>query len=147
MEVLLIFAIKLLFIVSIWCDAKGDAIQDDMKKRNHWLDAVQIAALVLAFFPVAVIAYNTDLTLFGVLWQITRIGVISYILLRIGLFNWIYTKTRDLPLWYLGDRESPDSDKIFDRWIYKLSLMEKNSKIPVLTIIYFFSAGIGFFLI
>ncbi len=81
--------IKLFFILSIWADARSDAIIDDTHKRHHWLEFIQIGALIAA---MVVVWY----------FYVPLSSILAYILLRMGMFNLIYNKKRKLPYYHLG---------------------------------------------
>ena len=101
------YLIRLVFFVliagSIVFHAYSDAILDKTKKRNHYT-----AALMIAFFlGMTTFMYYTMLS--------PVIVVLTYIFLRIGIFNMIYNKVRGLDSGYIGT-----TDDIFDKWMGKL---------------------------
>jgi hypothetical protein len=86
------------------------------------------------------------LTQWGTIWQMIRVFFISYILLRMGMFNVLYNKFRDRKYWYIGSGKG--RDKIFDKWIKWMADADRNKKYqPLLTIFYIACAAIGFFLL
>lgn len=132
-DLIIVFIIKLLFIASIFFDAKGDAVIDETKKRDHTLEVLDKATWMLILFTVWYY-FNA----------ITLISIFTYIPLRMGLFNVLYNKNRDLPYHYVGE-----TDKWYDKWILWMSKIEKQPKkykFPILTIWYFVIFFIGFFL-
>ena len=87
--------------MSVVLDAYSDAILDKTGKRNHFTESLTIAMFLL----MVVSSVNIDV------WRI----VSSYILARIGVFNFVYNTARQLPFNYAGS-----TDQIFDKWIRKI---------------------------
>lgn len=121
-----VLILKLLFILSIVFDALGDAYLDKHKRRNHEFENISTLALISVAIYVNYF--------YGAYWY----EFASYILLRIGIFNWIYNSFRGLPQYYVGK-----SDKWFDVPIIWFSKIEENH-FPILTAIYFICFFIGF---
>lgn len=131
-DLIIMLIIKLLFIASIYFDAKGDAIIDKTRKRDHTLEALDKAIWIVILLIV-----------WGYFDSITLISIFTYIPLRMGLFNPLYNKFRDLPYHYVGK-----TDKWYDKWILWMSKIEKQPKkykFPILTIWYFIVFFTGFF--
>ncbi len=96
--------VLLLIVLHVALDAYSDAKLDDTGKRNHYTESLAIAALL----GIALVNGNIDV------WRV----VSSYVLIRIGVFNFVYNTTRKLPFNYIGK-----TDQIFDKWVSKLPSM------------------------
>lgn len=131
-EVIMMFSIKILYVLSIYFDAVSDAIIDDTKHRNHLYELLTIACLGCVI-----------LLTWGYSDSISVVTLLMYLPLRMGLFNVIYNKKRNLPYHYVGK-----SDAIYDKWIYWMHKIETRPKLklPILTIYYFFIGAFGFFM-
>jgi len=101
------FLLRLIYFVlitgTIFLDAFSDGILDKMKKRNHYTESL----LVVFFLGITTMMWYFPLE--------PLIIVLTYLFLRVSIFNPIYNKTRGNPIFYTGT-----TDKIFDKWLNKL---------------------------
>lgn len=132
-SILIMFIIKLLYICAIYFDAKSDALIDAENKRKHGYELLTNLSFLFVICLVWYVPYN-----------ISFFTLISYVFLRMGLFNVVYNKYRGLPYHYVGT-----TDKWYDKWIKWMSKIEskpRKYKFPILTIWYFVVFFIGLFL-
>ena len=118
---LLIISVKILYLISIVCDALSDAIIDKSHKRHHRYEDYQniplLLTMVAGFF-------------FDSLWTVLFL-LFSYIPLRAGLFNPIYSNNRGLGWYFIGTTNWYDI-----KIMRPLLEFEARRNIPVIKIYY-----------
>jgi len=128
---IILVIIKICYLGSILFDAWGDAEIDITKKRNHTYEL-----LAKAFLGIVILLtwfYSPIISLFT---------IISYIPLRMGSFNPLYAKFRNMSHQYVGT-----TDKWYDKWIMWMTKIIINTKynITILTIWYILLILFGLF--
>jgi len=97
-----------LIFITIFFDAWGDAIIDNKKGRNHFIELL----VPVAFLGIVTMMYYNFLH--------PAIIVLDWIFLRLGIFNLTYNHFRNLPSNYVGT-----TDGIYDKWLGKLKKLDK----------------------
>lgn len=113
------FAYLGLIIASICFQAMSHGIIDRTRMRNHLLQVL----MVVSFLGITTLMYYSPINIFNVL--------ISYLFMRIGLFNFVYNEFREIDSFYAGNTE------IFDRLLRSIP-----SRLAALILVSFVNLGI-----
>lgn len=130
-EFLLIVSVKLIYLISIVCDALSDAIIDKTGRRHHRYEDYQYVPLLFAGIPM----YFLDSV-----WTVVFL-IVSYVPLRAGLFNPVYNETRGLGWYFVGTTNWYDI-----KVVKPVVEFEAKTDIPVLKWYYLLCLIIGLYI-
>ena len=119
---------KIIYLVSIICDARSDGYKIKHNKINHTLETLQHIHL---FAPLLLWQVES--------WQMVWITVLSYPIMRVGMFNPLINNYRGSTPWHLGDN-------LIDNALRPLARIEQTTRFPALSLSYFVMSGFGLFL-
>ena len=124
-ELWTILIVKVIYLISLWADAKSDAVIDNKEGRNHGLEVLQHIHL-----GAAILLWFVDFNM--MLWTVA-----SYLIMRAGLFNPVYNHYRNgIGFNHLGDN-------LFDNLLRPILKFEKKNRFPALFIAYMIVAFFG----
>lgn len=118
-ELLMHAIIVVSYLASIVCEARGDALIDIDWKRRYKLKEVKILGLFIIPFFAYEIFYTTRFDMIISL-------VATYIFLRIGVFNPVYSLTRGFGIYFVGTMNW------YDRFLKKLLRIESRTDMPII---------------
>ena len=110
----------LLFILSTYTDAEGDAHIDETGKRHHGLEFTVLASMVFG-------------VLVSDLWWISSVMLI--VLVRFLLFDYFYNRSRGLPSGFIGSTSK--IDKFFKKYRFWVPMLKVFSIFAIIVLLTF----------